>query len=33
MGGLNRVMLNYDIWNGGVGPNARGFKGQFQLTF
>jgi hypothetical protein len=34
MGGLNRVMANYDVWlPGGDGESQRSFKAQFQLAF
>jgi hypothetical protein len=33
LGGLNRVMLNYDIWRAATGVDAASGKVQFQLTF
>ena len=33
LGGLNRVMLNYDVWRAGAGRDAQGFRAQFQLAF
>jgi hypothetical protein len=33
LGGLNRVMLNYDWWNPDVGRRHGSFKAQFQLAF
>jgi hypothetical protein len=34
LGGLNRVMLNLDVWRGADGaPSERSFKAQFQMAF
>jgi hypothetical protein len=34
LGGLNRVMFNYDLWRGAHGaPNGQSFKAQFQMAF
>lgn len=33
LGGLNRLMFNFDIWRGSDGPDATSFKSQFQMTF
>ncbi len=33
LGGLNRLMLNYDIWNAATGVDAAGAKVQFQMVF
>jgi phosphate-selective porin O/P len=33
LGGLNRIMFNYDLWNPLVGDTRRSFKAQFQLAF
>jgi hypothetical protein len=33
LGGLNRLMLNFDIWRAATGEDAASGKAQFQLTF
>lgn len=34
LGGLNRVMFNYDVWRGAHGaPSEQSFKAQFQVAF
>jgi hypothetical protein len=33
LGGLNRVMFNWDFWNPLAGRSENGFKAQFQLAF
>lgn len=33
LGGLNRLSLNYDVWNSQTGESAQSFKAQFQLAF
>lgn len=33
LGGMNRVMLNLDVWRGAHGPNAESLKAQFQMAF
>jgi len=34
LGGLNRVMFNYDLWRGAHGaPGGQSFKAQFQMAF
>ncbi len=33
LGGMNRVMLNLDVWRGAGGPHAESVKAQFQMAF
>jgi hypothetical protein len=33
LGGLNRILLNYDVWQGEDGRDENSFKAQFQMVF